>query len=134
MMLLSLMTTTAAIANPTDVLRKVREYIKTEYKDALIVETERENGKVEVDIVHGKTKKTVIFDELGTWQSTKYEIKKSELPGVIKSSLKNSEYSSYRVEEVEVIETPDKSLYEIELGKLFSDGITIYATPEGEIL
>ena len=132
--LLLFTTLSIAQAQTSDIDIKVREQVEAKYKDALILETEHENGNIELDIIHLKRKKSVIFNSKGVWQSTKYDIKKSELPEKIKSVIKNSKYSSYRVDEVEIIETPTKSIYEIGLDKFFSDDITIYITFDGKII
>ena len=125
-----------AIANPTnvDVDAKINNHIETKYKDAVVLETENEEGKIEVKIIHQQKEKKVIFNKLGVWQSTKYDIKKSELPQKIKTTIKGSKYSSYKIDSIETIETPKQSIYEIELEKLFNDDITIYITFDGKIL
>ena len=133
-LLLLFTTLSIAIAQPIDVNIELKKYIETKYKDALILEIEEDGTNVEVEIIHNNKKKELVFNNLGIWQSTKYDIKRSELPKKIKNIIKKSKYSSYRIDDVEVIVTPTKSLYELDLDKWFGDEITIYVTFEGKII
>ena len=117
-----------------NVEKLINDQIEAKYNDAVIVETETENNQIKVDIIHQQKEKDVLFNNQGVWQSTKYDMPKSELPKKIKEVIENSKYSSYKISDVEVIETPSKNIYEIELDKFFSDEITIYVTFDGKIL
>ena len=140
LLLMTFFVASANAVNPTNTINSVnidsliRNHIETKYKDAVILETKNENGNIEVEIIHDQKKKDVVFNNLGVWQSTKYDVLKSELPKKIKEAIKKSKYSSYRINEIEIIETPARSIYEIELEKLFGDDITIYITFDGKIL
>ena len=52
----------------------------------------------------------------GTWQETEHEIKKKSIPASIKTTLE-TEFSGYEIEEAEISETKDGSVYEFELEK-----------------
>lgn len=130
----TLATASPSATTPTNIDSLIRTQIEAKYSGAVIVDVENENGKIEVDIVHKQTEKDVIFNNIGVWQSTKYDILKSELPKNITDAIKKSKYSSYSIDNVEVIETPSRSIYEIELDKWFSDDITIYITFDGVII
>jgi hypothetical protein len=56
------------------------------------------------------------FLEDGTWKETEHEIKLKEVPENIRGSLK-ANFADYKVEEVEVSETEEGTLYEFELEK-----------------
>ena len=133
-LLLLFTTLSIATAQTIDVNIELKKYIDTKYKDALILEIEEDGINIEVEIIHNKKRKDLVFNKLGIWQSTKYDIKRSELPEKIKKIIKKSKYSSYKIDDVEVIETPTKSLYELGLDKWFGDEITIYVTLEGKII
>ncbi len=120
--------------NSTDVDLLIKNQIEAKYKGAVILETEKENGKIEVEIISNQKKKTLIFSNEAVWQSTKYDVLKSELPEKIKEVIKNSKYSSYKIDEVEVIEKPDRNLYKIDLDKFLSDDVTIYIDFDGKII
>ena len=133
-LLLLFTTLSIATAQTIDVKIELKKYIDTKYKDALILEIEEDGINIEVEIIHNKKRKDLVFNKLGIWQSTKYDIKRSELPEKIKKIIKKSKYSSYKIDDVEVIETPTKSLYELGLDKWFGNEITIYVTLEGKII
>ena len=52
----------------------------------------------------------------GTWTETEHAIKRRDIPKNIKMVLK-SEFQKYRIEEAELSETPEGSLYEFQLEK-----------------
>jgi hypothetical protein len=56
------------------------------------------------------------FLEDGSWKETEHEIKLKEVPENIKGTLKTN-FADYKVEEVEVSETEESTLYEFELEK-----------------
>ena len=113
----------------------IKNHIETKYKGAVTLETEHEDGLIKVEIRHQHKNKDVVFTAQGVWLSTNYDLSKSDLPTKIKTVLKESQYSSYNIDDIEVIESPTKFLYEIELEKWFNDDEkTIYITSEGDIL
>ena len=126
---------TTNATNPSNVDSAVRSQIEAKYKGAVIIEMEREDGKIKAEIIHDQKEKDVVSNAQGVWQSTKFDISKSELPKKIKEVIKASKYSSYSIDNVEVIETPTQSMYEIELDKWYnSDEVTIYITFDGKLL
>lgn len=54
----------------------------------------------------GKEEKSAVFDNTGTWINTETEIEESNLPADVQSSIKK-EYPGYRIQEAEVLETPN---------------------------
>ncbi len=56
------------------------------------------------------------FQEDGTWMETEHEIKLKEVPENLRGSLK-ANFADYKVEEVEVSETEEGTIYEFELEK-----------------
>ncbi len=126
---------TTNATNPSNADSVVRSQIEAKYKGAVIIEMEREDGKIKAEIIHDQKEKDVVSSTQGVWQSTKFDISKSELPQKIKEVIKASQYSSYSIDNVEVIETPTQSMYEIELDKWYnSDEVTIYITFDGKLL
>ena len=121
--------------NSVNIDSLIRSEISLKYKGAVIIEIEKENGNIEVEIIHEQKEKNVIFNSQGEWQSTKYDISKTELPTNIKDAIANSKYSSYNIDDIEVIKTPTTSMYEVKLDKWFSsDEKTIYITFDGKII
>ena len=59
------------------------------------------------------------FDKAGTWVATETEIKSSELPASVTTSIAK-EFAGYKISEAEKVETPTKGMYyevAIEKGK-----------------
>ena len=56
------------------------------------------------------------FLEDGTWKETEHEIKRNAIPSNIKTIL-DTEFSDYKIEEAEISETQNGSVYEFELEK-----------------
>ena len=114
-MVLSTMTFTACGQNK-DVPTKVKKAFEQKAPNAKDVEWEydSEESLWEVEYEIGKDEFTSAFDDSGNWVETEKEIKFSELPEPVKTTLK-SDFSDYEVEEVEFIETPDGKFYEVEV-------------------
>ncbi len=73
------------------------------------------------------------FDNTGAWTETEYEITSDALPETVKACLKRQFESYYKVEEIEVVESPEGTVYEIEIKKGRSEmEVTISAS--GSIL
>lgn len=132
---LVLATVATLVATAIDSDTVIRRKIKELYPDAIISHIEHENGIIEVELMHQNRDKEVKLTNDAIWISTEYDIRNSELPENIKNLIKNtSKYDGYSIDEVKVIETPSRSIYEIELDKWFSDDITIQVTFDGKIL
>lgn len=56
------------------------------------------------------------FLEDGTWQETEHEIKRKSIPSNVKTTL-DTEFSGYKIEEAELTDTPEGSVYEFEFEK-----------------
>lgn len=56
------------------------------------------------------------FLEDGTWKETEHEIKRNAIPMNIKTTL-DTEFSGYKIEEAEISETQEGTVYEFELEK-----------------
>jgi uncharacterized membrane protein YkoI len=59
---------------------------------------------------------SVSFSLDGTWLKTEQEIKKSDLPEVIKQTLAK-DFDGFRIEEAEISQTPEGSVYEVKVEK-----------------
>ena len=83
-------------ALPQDILT----FIRQKYPQAMIIEIDREKGMLEVEIFDQKIKKEVLFDTNNQWQTTTWEVRKSNVPANIMNALKNSQYKSYRIDDI----------------------------------
>ena len=85
---------------PASVSVDIREVVCQKYPKAIILDIDRENGKIEVDILDRFTKKEVIFNMNNIWISTTWELRRSSVPDSILQVLRTSTYGNYRVDEI----------------------------------
>lgn len=70
----------------------------------------------EAEFDFGGKEMSANFDLQGNWKETETELKKDEIPPVVKDSL-TAQYPDYKVKEVAFTETPEFSAYEIVIKK-----------------
>lgn len=68
----------------------------------------------------------------GTWQETEHEIKKNAIPVNVKRTL-DTEFSGYKINEAELSETPEGSVYEFELEK-GEEGVEVTIDINGKVI
>ena len=104
---------------PVELPEGVKNFLQEKYAASEIVETDREHGQLEVDIIHDGVAKEVLFDNNGNWLSTSWEIGPDTLPEAVKTAIRqeiNDNYVGYETDdEPELVETPDGNYYRIEL-------------------
>lgn len=100
---------------PNTVSSALIEKVMQMYPGAKIYDIEREGTRIEVDIVDGKTHKDVAFNDNEAWVYTEWEIRTSDVPDVVMNALKSSEYKDYRIDDVDVYDTPQGLFYKFEL-------------------
>ncbi len=101
---------------PAVLTSQVLETIETQYPGATIADVEtEENNTLEVLINDNGTYREVYFDTTGAWLYTTTEIKRSEVPASITEALSSSEYASYSIDDVDILETTDGEYYLFEL-------------------
>ncbi len=111
-------------------------FINQTYPNCRIAEWEWEDDKnvYEVEIVHNGIEKDLYFNTQGQWQSTKFDIRKKQLPAKVREIISSSTYTFYLIEDIEQIETPDKTIYKVEMEKILSDyEVTLFFDENGEI-
>lgn len=95
----------------------VKSAFEKKFPKAKSVEWEKENdSEWEAEFKMNGVEYSANFSNDGTWKETEHEIKESELPSAVKSTLID-QFGDYKVEEVEMIEAPEFSGYEIEIEK-----------------
>ena len=102
------------LANYQPVALTIQKIIKQKYPNAIIIETDMENGKYEVDILDNGRMKELIFNDT-TWEATYWEVNKSEVPNVVMEAFRQSTYGKYRIDEIHFFETPTNRYYHFEL-------------------
>ena len=93
----------------------VTQAFDIKYPGATLFEIDKEYNGTEVDILHERIHKEVWLDMDNQWVLTRWEIRSSSLPDVVMSAFRSSEYASYRIDDLHVVERPDGIFYEFEL-------------------
>ena len=106
---------------PSSAPGNIAEFIEQKYPGARIVDIERESGMTEVEIIDNKICRELLFDASNNWIYTKTEIRKSEVPASIMQVLTASEYGSYRIDDIDYYDTPDKDFYRFDLESVQGD-------------
>lgn len=112
---------------------EIEAFIKEKYPQSKIIELERENGRIEVDIIHDNKGKEVVFDANNQWLYTSWELRITELPQAVANVLNNPQYTGYRIDDADFVETPQGNYYLLELEKGNSE-IKIKVDEAGNIL
>ena len=109
---------------PGYVSTETRTAFGERFPSAKDVEWERNGDYMVVDFREGRTEKEAWFDNQGNWFLTETDIAYDQLPEAVKSSFQSSDYSSWRVDDVDYIERADMAdLYvlDVESGELDAD-------------
>jgi len=114
---------------PTD----IEAFISEKYPQARIIEIERENGRIEVDIIHDNKGKEVVFDTNSQWLYTSWDVRVSVLPQAVSNIINNTQYSGYRIDDAEFIETSTGNYYLLELERGNSE-INVKVDENGSVL
>jgi len=118
---------------PQPTPNEIASFINERYPDARIIEMDRENGHIEVDIIHDKKGKEVVFDLQSQWLYTSWEIRISALPQAVANITGNPSYTGYRIDEADYVETPQGDYYLLELEKGESE-LKIKVDENGNVL
>ena len=115
--------------------QSIETFIVQNYPNARIIDIEREDGRIEVEIIDGNFVREVLFDMNNVWILTKTDLKQSEIPSNIREAIAHSEYSTYKIEDATLVETPQIDYYEIELEDEISDHeVTLKIDTDGNII
>lgn len=101
---------------PTEIPSAIKQYLDANYPQARIVETDREKDGFEVEIIDGQVHRELLFSTSGAWIYTKTEIRNMEdIPAVVSQAFQNSEYSNFRIDDIDFYLTPRGDYYTYEL-------------------
>ncbi len=96
---------------------KVKTAFSEKFPDATKVKWDKENEtEWEAEFKMNSKEYSANFNADGTWVETEYELKLKDLPLAVTSKLK-SDFADYKVDEAEVTETVEGTVYEIQLKK-----------------
>lgn len=99
----------------------IEEYIRTHHPQARITDIDYERGMTEVEIVEGRTPRELLFDASGAWVYTKTEVRLNEVPETVIAALRNSDYASYWIDDIDHYLTPDKEFWRFDLESALGD-------------
>ena len=111
----------------------IEEFIAAEYPNATILDFEREGGVTEVDILDGGVVRELYFDGSGTWIRTETELRPSQLPDAVKQVIASSEYASWKIDDVTLVEDATGEYYLVELEQGERE-VELKIAPSGEVM
>jgi len=95
----------------------VQDAFNAKYPNAKTVEWEQENDSVwEAEFKLEGVEYSANFSNEGVWKETEHEIKTKDLPQAVKNTLAK-DFAGFEVEEIEMVESPGFTGYEIEIEK-----------------
>lgn len=100
---------------PNNLPKEVLDFLASTYPAHKIVDSEFDDGRLEVEIYHDKLKREVLFSADNNWIRTTTELSIKAVPQSILNVLKSSKYSSYTIDDVDHIVTPKEEFYIFEL-------------------
>lgn len=117
---------------PSDLSAAVRTFINENYPDARIVEMDVEKEMTEVDIIHENKAKELLFTPDGTWVSTFWDVRTSDLPGAVTAAVQ-ARYPDYVIDDADYVETKENDYYWVEAER-GEEEVHVKVTAEGVIL
>jgi hypothetical protein len=94
------------------------------------------DNRWEVDYEKDGTDCSMAFSRSGDWLETEMEMKMKDIPEAVRATIK-SDFADYDIDEVEYVETPEGSFYELEAATKEGDEEKQYEikiSPEGEVV
>lgn len=103
------------VPQPSVLPETIKSQIDERYPGAVMLEYDVEKQTIEVDILHDKRYKEVVFSLEGNWLYTEWEITEAELPAPVKAALQGPDYAGWRIDDIDRIEKPEGVFFTIEL-------------------
>lgn len=118
----------------SNIPQPVVEFIKARYPGATIIDSKRERGILEVEILHENIEKDIWFGQGNTWKRSEWEVRWEDVPQTVASAV-SEQYPGYETEDIHFVESPEGQWYEIEIeNDMTDDEIAIKVSPEGVII
>jgi len=122
-----------ACAQKPNVPENVDKAFTQKFPDAKSVKWDKENEtEWEAEFKLNGQEYSANFSTDGVWKETEHEIEKSDIPTNVKQTL-DTEFAGYKIEESEISETAEGSVYEFELEK-DKVKMEVAVSPDGKVL
>jgi len=122
-----------ACAQKTTAPENVAKAFTQKFPDAKSVKWDKENEtEWEAEFKLKGEEYSANFSTDGTWKETEHEIEQSAIPANVKQTL-DSEFAGYKIEEAEISETAEGSVYEFELKKDKTE-MEVAISPDGTVV
>jgi uncharacterized membrane protein YkoI len=99
---------------------------QSKFSNATDIEWEKKGEFFKVEFEIGSIDHDLWIDKTGNFKKHKQESSKADLPEAVNQKIK-TEFSGYRVDEVDKIETDGKVFYEVELDSKSDDRDVLFA-------
>ena len=121
-----------ACAQKVNVTEKVKTAFEQKFPNAQKVKWSKENEtEWEAEFRFKGEEYSANFTSDGVWKETEHEIETSAIPVNVKQTL-DAEFAGYKIEEAEISETAEGSVYEFALEKDEQD-MEVAISPEGMV-
>lgn len=113
---------------------EVRSAFSEKYPSAQRVEWENKGDYKVADFINNNLETSAWFDSKGVWYMTETDIPYGSLPQAVKDSFEGSEYSTWKIDDVDMLERKDsETIYIIEV-ELQNQEIDLYYSVEGILI
>lgn len=114
---------------PLVITEAIKSFISDKYPGAKILEYNNEKTGIEVDILHNGIYKDILFSSTGEWLRSEWDVRRSDVPAVVLQTIEQK-YSGYKIDDIELHETPTGVRYAFELEKGDQE-IDVYISVDG---
>lgn len=122
-----------ACAQKTNVPENVNKAFTQKFPDAKSVKWDKENEtEWEAEFKLNGEEYSANYSTDGVWKETEHEIEKSDIPANVKQTL-DTEFAGYKIEESEISETAEGSVYEFALEKDETE-MEAAISPDGKVV
>jgi hypothetical protein len=112
---------------------EVKQAFAKKFPAATDVKYEMEMKDYEISFKENGKECSANFDSTGKWLETETEMKDSDLPKEVKTSVAKN-FAGFKIAEVVKLETPDKGMcYEMDLNK-GKEAYEVQISPKGDVL
>lgn len=93
----------------------VTQLLNDRYPEHRIIDVEADDNRLTVELLDGSIRRDADFAADGTWIRTETDIRLNDVPEVVMDALATSEYGSYRIDDIDFVETSEGNHYHFEL-------------------